>query len=70
MRVQVPHPGFRTKALVMVTTLLDPEPFLREDGAILYRIRWYAELDLRALTRAMQMDVLRGLSPDMVRKEV
>jgi len=70
VRVGVRHPGFRTQALVAVTTLLDPEEFPRADVAILYRIRWYAELDLRALKQALQMDVLRGQSPEMVRKEV
>jgi hypothetical protein len=70
VRVRVRHPGFRTKVLVVVTTLLDPEEFPRADVAILYRIRWYAELDLRALKQAMQMDVLRGQTPAMVRKEV
>jgi hypothetical protein len=68
VRVRVLHPGFRTKVLVVVTTLLDPEEFPREDVAILYRIRWYAELDLRALKQALQMDVLRGQTPAMVRK--
>lgn len=33
-------------------------------------MRWYAELDLRALKQTMQMDILRCQSPDMVRKEV
>ena len=37
---------------------------------MLYRVRWYAETDLRALKQTMQMDVLRGQSPGMVRKEV
>jgi hypothetical protein len=69
-RVRVRHPGFRTKVLVVVTTLLDPGAFPRQDVAILYRIRWYAALDLRALKQAMQMDVLRCQSPEMVRKEV
>jgi hypothetical protein len=38
--------------------------------ALLYRIRWWAELDLRALKETLQMGVLRGASPEMVRKEV
>jgi hypothetical protein len=70
VRVRVRLPGFRTKVLVVVTTLLDAEAFERQDVALLYRIRWYAELDLRSLKTTMQMDVLRGLSPAMVRKEV
>jgi len=70
VRVHVRVPGFRTKVLVVVTTLLDPEETPREDVAILYRIRWYVELDLRALKVTLQMDVLRCQTPDMVRKEV
>jgi hypothetical protein len=70
VRVRVPHPGFRTRALVVATTLLDPAELPRGDVAILYRVRWYAELDLRALKQALQMDVLRGQGPAMVRKEV
>jgi hypothetical protein len=70
VRVRVPLPGFRTKVLVVVTTLLDPEPWAPADVALLYRIRWYAEPDLRALKQTLQMDVLRCQSPDRVRKEV
>jgi hypothetical protein len=70
VRVRVRHPGFRTQVLVVVTTLLDPQAFLRQDVALLYRIRWYAELDVRALKQTLQMDGLRGLSPERVRKEV
>ncbi len=70
VRVRVRHPGFRTKVLVVATTLLDAEAFERQDVALLYRIRWHAELDLRSLKQTMQMDVLRGLTPEMVRKEV
>lgn len=62
--------GFRTQVLVVVTTLLDATAFGRQDVALVYRLRWYAELDLRALKQTMQMDVLRCQSPEMVRKEV
>jgi putative transposase len=44
VRVRVRHPGFRTKVLVVVTTLLDARAFPQEDVAILYRLRWYAEI--------------------------
>jgi hypothetical protein len=70
VRVRVRHPGFRTRALVVVTTLLDTEEFPRQDVAVLYRMRWLAELDLRSLKQTLQMDVLRCQSPAMVRKEV
>lgn len=70
LRVHVRQVGFRVRVLVVVTTLLDAEQMPAEDVASLYRMRWYAELDLRALKQTMQMDVLRCQSPEMVRKEV
>ena len=70
VRVRVAIPGFRTKVLVAATTLLDAEEMPRADVALLYRLRWYAELDLRALKQTLQMDVLRGQTPEMVRKEI
>ena len=48
-RVRVRQPGFRTKSIVVVTTLLDPKQTTREDLATLYRERWNAELDLRSI---------------------
>jgi hypothetical protein len=70
VRVHVAIPGFRTRVLVVVTTACDAVALPASAVALLYRIRWYAELDLRALKQTMQMDVLRCQTPDMVRKEV
>ncbi|MGH7169642.1 MAG: IS4 family transposase [Gemmataceae bacterium] len=70
LRVWVGAAGFRTKVLVVATTLLDAAAFASVDLALLYRMRWYAELDLRALKQTMQMDILRCQSPEMVQKEV
>ena len=69
-RVQVEQPGFRTRSVVVVTTLLDPRLTTKEDLAELYRARWNAELDLRSIKAGMQMRDLRGKTPDLVRKEV
>jgi hypothetical protein len=44
VRVTVRQRGFRTKRLVLVTTLLDAEAVTREDLADLYRRRWQAEI--------------------------
>ncbi len=68
-RVRVRQPGFRTKTLVLVTTLLDLT-ITATDLADLYRARWHAELDLRALKVTLGMDVLRCKSPAMARKEL
>jgi hypothetical protein len=69
-RFRVEQPGFRIRAVVVVTTLLDPEQASREELASLDRARWNNELDLRSLKSAMQMDELRSKTPEMVRKEV
>jgi hypothetical protein len=70
VRVAVRQRGFRTRQPVLVTTLTDAAAYPADDLADLYRRRWQAELDLRSLKQTLQMDVLRGQSPDMVRKEV
>jgi Transposase DDE domain len=70
LRVRVVAAGFRTRRLVVVTTLLDGETFPARELAALYRARWHAELDLRSIKQSLQMDVLRGKTPEMVRKEV
>ena len=69
-RIQVLQPGFRTRSIVVVTSLLDPEQTTKEDLATLYRARWHNELDLRSLKSAMQMRELRCKTPELVRKEV
>jgi len=69
-KIRVVQPGFRTKAIVVVTTLLDPEQTPREDLATLYRARWNNELDLRSIKSTMQMHDLRCKTPELVRKEI
>lgn len=70
VRVRVAIPGFRTKVLDVATTLRDVAAMPQSDVALLYRLRWYAELDLRALKQTLQLDILRGQTPEMVRKEI
>jgi Transposase DDE domain len=69
-RVRVAQPGFRTKSVVVVTTLLNPRQATKEDLASLYRARWNAEIDLLCIKSAMQMRELRCKTPELVRKEV
>jgi len=69
-RIRVGQPGFRTRSIVVVTTLLDPQQATKEDLATLYRERWNAELDLRCIKSAMHMRQLRCQTPELVRKEV
>ncbi|MCA9068681.1 MAG: IS4 family transposase [Planctomycetaceae bacterium] len=70
VRFRVEQPGFRTKEVIVVTTLLDPTEYSKEDLANLYRSRWSQELDIRDLKVTLQMDFLRCKTPELVRKEV
>jgi hypothetical protein len=69
VRVRVEQKGFRSKELIVVTTLLDAETYLAKEIAALYRRRWQTELDLRSLKVVLQMDHLRCKTPHRVRNE-
>jgi len=69
VRVRVEQKGFRTRQLVVVTTLLDPGMYSATEIAKLYRRRWQAELNLRSLKIVLQMDHLRCKTPHRVRNE-
>lgn len=69
VRVVVQQKGFRTKELVIVTTLLNAEQYPAAEIALLYRRRWQAELNLRSLKTVLQTDHLRCKTPHRVRNE-
>ncbi len=69
-RVPLNRPGFRSKSLVLATTLLDANQYPKAELVTLYRARWNAELDLRSLKSTMQMADLRCQTPEIVRKEI
>ena len=50
--------------------LAGAEQASKEELATLYRARWNNELDLRSIKITMQMDMLRCLRPEQVRKEI
>ena len=62
--------GYRTRTIVIATTLLDAQLYPQAEIAKLYHLRWDVEINLRSLKTMMNMDVLRGHTPDMVRKEI
>jgi hypothetical protein len=70
VRVRVAQKGFRTRSLVVATTLTDAEKYPPEEIALLYRRRWQAELHLRSLKIVLQMDHLRCKTPERVRNEL
>ncbi|MGZ3304161.1 MAG: IS4 family transposase, partial [Isosphaeraceae bacterium] len=70
LRVRVRDRTKRVRELVIVTTLADRASYPADELGDLFRQRWHAELDLRALKTEMRMEMLRTKSPAMVRKEV
>lgn len=70
IKFQCSVPGFRTREITLVTTLKDPEKFPKEELMALYRLRWNIEINLRHIKSTLEMDVLRGLSPEVVRREI
>jgi hypothetical protein len=70
LRVHVNVAGFRSRVILVATTLLDPVAYPAERIAALYRDRWTVELRLREIKTTLGMDVLRGHSPDVVSKEI
>jgi len=70
LRQRIVRKGYRTRSIVIATTLIDAELYPRDEIAKLYRLRWDAEINLRSLKTMMQMDVLRCKTPEMVRKEI
>lgn len=69
VRVRVNQRGFRSKLIVIVTTLIDADAVKAQELADLYRRRWQAELHMRSLKIVLQMDHLRCKTPHRVRNE-
>jgi hypothetical protein len=68
IEVKVPYPGFRSKGFYIITTLLNAARYPAEALAERYFKRWAVELFFRDLKTTMDSDVLRCLTPDMIRK--
>lgn len=70
LRYQVPCAHSRTRAITLVTTLLDADAYPAKELAKLYGQRWGIEINLRHLKQTMKMDVLRCESVNGVLKEM
>jgi hypothetical protein len=62
--------GFRVRQVTVITTLLDPELYPAEQILRAYLRRWRLEMCLDDLKTTLQMDFMRGRSPQMVQKEM
>jgi hypothetical protein len=70
LRVPVGTPGYRVRELVLATTLVDAAAYAKEEIADLYHKRWHVELDLRSIKSFLGMEMLRGRTPAMARREL
>ncbi len=70
IKYYISSPGFRTKSVILATTLLDSKVYPPTEIMRLYGLRWQVELDLRHLKTTLDMDILRGKTPEIVRKEI
>jgi hypothetical protein len=70
VKFHVTVPGRRTRTITIVTTLMDPKAYSRQDLAELYGFRWNVELDIRHIKQALHLDHVRCKTPEMVRREL
>jgi hypothetical protein len=70
IRITVRRKGYRTRTVLVVTTLLDGEEYSAREVTDLFAERWHCELDLRSIKRSLGMHHLFCESPAMVRKEL
>jgi hypothetical protein len=70
LRYRVETPGFRTRSVILATTLLDAEAYPAPALAELYLCRWRIEVGLKHLKITMNMDVLRCETVEGVLKEL
>lgn len=70
IRFKVDRRGWRSRNIMLATTLLDPLAYPAAEIAGLYMARWNIEINFRHLKRTMGMNVLRCKSVAGVEKEV
>jgi hypothetical protein len=70
IRIRVDIKGFRSQEVLVVTTLLDPEVYPKDEIAALYLRRWEVELDFRHIKTTLGMEMLSTETPAMIRKEI
>ena len=64
------RPGYRSRSRIIVTTFIDASDVRKDALSELYDCRWFIEVDLFAIKQTMRMDILRCLTPEMIRKEI
>jgi len=70
VRCRLAMPGFRTRQVILVTTLLDSQKYPPAALAQLYLRRWAMELTLRNIKITLQMDQLSCKNPENLEREI
>jgi hypothetical protein len=70
LRYTIARPGFRVRTVTLVTTLLDPVRYPKEQLAEAYGLRWTIETAFAHLKTTMKMDVLRCQTVRGIEKEL
>lgn len=70
LRLRVQKPGFRTRELTIVTTLLDAQLYPAEEILETYFKRWRLEMCLDDLKTTLAMEKLKCRTPAVVQKEL
>jgi Transposase DDE domain len=70
VRVTVTQPGFRSRQIIVATTLRDAQAFPRDAIGDAYHWRWHVELDIRAIKQTLRMEHLRCKTPEMAQREL
>jgi Transposase DDE domain len=70
LHVRLPKPGFRTRELTLVTSLLDPRLYPAEEIFETYFKRWRLEMCLDDLKTTLGLEMLGCKSPDLLQKEL
>lgn len=70
LRTRITIRGFRAKEITLVTTLLDPSRYPKNEILRAYLRRWRLEMCLKDLKSTLGLKELKCLTPDMVEKEL
>ena len=70
VRARIQRPGFRIRALTVVTTLLDPQLYSAQEIMEAYLQCWRMEMCFDDLKTTLQMESLTCQTPKMVHKEL
>lgn len=70
VRCRIDIPGFRTRQVILVTTLLDSTKYPPAALGQLYYRRWAMELTLRSLKTVLQMEHLSCKTPPNIEREI